>query len=160
MSLKYNDEEPAEKKIDFITAIFLKYSLLTTMVLIFILATIPPATLISFVYMIFFALITIVYLFTGEESAKIIKDWPYWNCLMRCIWPILMTYSLVICLSIYVLKFKSLNETIDTKTESNSKGVKLHHVGLVPIWPFVPIFAAALLVSVSYLLIRIKSRGK
>lgn len=74
MSLKYTDEEPADKKIDFITAIFLKYSLLTTMVLIFILATIPPATLISFVYIIFFALITIVYLFTGEESAKIIKD--------------------------------------------------------------------------------------
>jgi len=48
------------------------------------------------------------------------------------------------------MKFKSLNEILDKSTEENSKGVKLHHIGLVPLKPFLPIFTAALLVEISY----------
>jgi len=49
------------------------------------------------------------------------------------VWPVLLVYSLLICLSIYVMKFKYFNEKLDQSTKVGSEGVKLHHIGLVPI---------------------------
>jgi hypothetical protein len=114
----------------------LHYSILFTLALILFLACIPPATIVSGIYILFFAVIVMVYLFTGEETAKVQSDRSY-RC-MRFVYPFLFIYSFLIMLTIYIMNLEFMKEVMmgeekkwkETPFFSN---LKLTHLGLVPV---------------------------